>query len=236
MGVTAIWGLVALAWGARARRLRAAELSILVALTVLTAFDSLLVVYLMATAVTILLPHLAGICAVKGWLPSDSPSVKRFDESGSRTLQFGFSLAAALVIWVFFALSPLATPVLGVKPRFWPTLTAAKRLMTWRNYCEKSSRESSLGSGRLGRLAGLEWSSRPQDCRQLQRRRTAAPRAERHGTSDTCRHGLDPNPGPLWWLRGLLVIDRDHQPWLADSALVGTMGTTLLKTTRCWLL
>lgn len=47
-----------------------------------------------------------------GQAGTDSP-----EESAAKPFQFAYSLAAVLVIWVAFALSPLATPLLGGKPR-----------------------------------------------------------------------------------------------------------------------
>lgn len=71
-------------------------------------------------AAVLLLPHLAEAAGVLPCAAEDRDSVLAPEEAAEAkpaTFQFAYTLVCGLLIWTGFALSPLATPILGGKPR-----------------------------------------------------------------------------------------------------------------------
>ncbi len=69
-------------------------------------------------AALVLLPHLAAVLGVGRAVaaePATEPEVNEAEPA--KSFQFAFTLICVLLVWIGFALSPLATPILGGKPR-----------------------------------------------------------------------------------------------------------------------
>lgn len=138
LGLLTLWVL----FGALLRHsrvpFRAGDVLIFLLFSVLAGFNSHLAPWFAVVAAVILSPHAARIFQHRGSpervvntgsesTGTDSGNVGTVSESqaavdGSaeepaKTFQFFFTLASLLLIWIAFALSPLATPVLGGKPR-----------------------------------------------------------------------------------------------------------------------
>ncbi len=147
LGVLAMWALLGVLLRYSRRAFRAADLLAFVAFSLLAGFSQSLTPWFVVVAAGILVPHASRIFRDRGWLiPKESvtavQATSAFDtreaasstdadksvraartadansaEESAQPFQFAYSLASLLMIWVAFALSPLATPLLGGKPR-----------------------------------------------------------------------------------------------------------------------
>jgi hypothetical protein len=127
LGLLTLWVL----FGALLRHsrvpFRAGDVLAFIAFTLIAGCQQSLASWFAVVATVTLLPHAARLAQGCGWgaprsatagHPCPPPEeTANPDEGSNAAFQFAYSLAAVLVIWVAFALSPLATPMLGGKPR-----------------------------------------------------------------------------------------------------------------------
>ncbi|MFO0902754.1 MAG: hypothetical protein U0939_07125 [Pirellulales bacterium] len=116
------WSLLALAaLAAVVLRLRhepllAAQWLPLIALGLLMTLNARLIAFFGPLALTMLLPPIARLFERQNWIAA-RPAVLNRDDPPESAFRFAWSLLSLLILWCAFALSPLATPLLGGKPR-----------------------------------------------------------------------------------------------------------------------
>ncbi len=100
------------------RPLSVAEILIFVLGVAASAYNIHNLPWFAPLAAVVLLPHLAAAWGLER-RPAIEPESQPVegDAAPAKPLQFAFTLICLLLVWIGFALSPLATPVLGGKPR-----------------------------------------------------------------------------------------------------------------------
>ncbi|MFO0819859.1 MAG: hypothetical protein U1A77_18055 [Pirellulales bacterium] len=117
LGVAALWLATAVALRVSRGRFPTSSILMLLAFSLLAMVSSKLTPWLAVASVSLLLPHLAGIFESRRWIAPPTPRDLPAEGEPAKPMQFLFTLLSALVVWTAFALSPLAGPVLGGKPR-----------------------------------------------------------------------------------------------------------------------
>jgi hypothetical protein len=117
LGVAALWLATAVALRVSGSRFPTSGILLVLAFSALAMVSSKLIPWLAVAAVSLLLPHLAGIFESRRWIAPPTPRDLPGEGEPAKPMQFLFTLLSALVMWTAFALSPLAGPVLGGKPR-----------------------------------------------------------------------------------------------------------------------
>ena len=110
-----LWVLAAIVLRQSDARLETGDLTLLGGASLLTAISVQFAWWLGGVAVVVVWPHVARVALARGWAPAQRAA--RIADDALQPFHFAYSLVSLLLIWCAFALSPLATPLLGGKPR-----------------------------------------------------------------------------------------------------------------------
>lgn len=218
LGCVALWLLTAVLLRVSRQRFRAGDLLLLGACSALVVLNVQLAPWFAIAALLVILPHVAQLAENRRWLAPRVPRVLPTEGEPARPLQFAFTLAAGLLIWTAFALSPLATPVLGGKARPLDRVFSPDTPHSVTRYLRENPPRGLVWAPEIWG-DWLVWDG-PRDLRVAANSNAAVlprmvrndyvqvARVEGNWTRTLDRYGVE-----------LLVIDKREQPRLADAAL-----------------
>ncbi len=201
-------------------RIRASDVLLLVGFSVGVAFNRHLALWLGPVACWVLLPHLAEVFERTGWL---SPKLSRLEWEADQSVPpfaFKYSVLSVLVIWCAFSLSPLSNPILGRKALTIERVVSKQAPQALSRYLQQLP-HIPQGMIWVPEEWGdwLTWTGAKELRFSMNSHRQVLPerlrqdtvliaRAEGNWTRTLDRYNVE-----------LLVVDKQHQPRLADAAL-----------------
>ena len=201
------------------RRVSAADVLLMLAGLLVTAFNQQMTDWLAPLALWVLLPHVADLIASRSWIAPKCYQPLFVEGEPVPPLAFKYTLLSGLAIWTAFALSPISNPIFGRGPLPLNRLVSKHAPQALTEFLKKSDAPTGLvwlpeSWGDWVTFAGprgLKVSANSQIHLLSERQRSdilQVHRAEGNWTRTLDRYGVE-----------LLIIDKPHQPRLLDAAL-----------------
>lgn len=218
--IVGVWVLGAMLLRFSDQSIASADVILMLIASIAVIHDRSLTIWFAPLSLFVLLPHLVSVIERRSWFSARLSRRVFVDGEAVPPLAFAFTTLSLLAVWIGFALSPLANPLLGGRPRSPQRIVAKNTPVALSEFFQ---RQPSAPAGlvwvpedwgdwlSLTGPAGLKVSANSQLHLLTDRQKfdiVQVGRGDGNWTRTLDRYGVE-----------LLVIDKQRQPRLADSVL-----------------